>query len=503
MSSVAATIDNALDPEPWPKLIAFDDDTDLPKLDAKLLPTWLGDYAHALSSSVETPPELAIGLTLAVASTCTARRLIVECKPGYREPTNLWIVVALEPGNRKSSIEGKAKAPLVDWEICQAERLAPEIADAISRRKSMEARVKSLRTAAAKPSTKPADAEKYRKELSELQADLPKVPSEPRLWTSDATPERIGTLLAENGECLSMLSSEGGIFDLLGGRYSGGVPNLDLVLKAHAGDSDRVDRLSRGSVQLTYPRITMGLSPQPDVLCSLANQPGFVGRGLLARFLWLQPTSPLGFRTNDTPPLCQTAATQYSAGIAAMLNWPEPSPGECHVLKLDDNAFDEWGEFQSHIETMMRPDAPLEDHKGWAGKAPGAALRIAAVFHGVEHAHGAPWQHPINQKTMQNALDLLAPIIKHSTAVLGSMNLDNQQDRASRVLEWLLRKKPHGCTIRDIHGGLKSRLKTSNEVRAALEVLEDRGYVRVIEPSLRGVGRPPSPAVVVRPGLAK
>ena len=71
---------------------------------------------------------------------------------------------------------------------------------------------------------------------------MPVIPHLPQLWTSDVTPERLGTILADNDERMAWLSSEGGIFEMLGGRYSKGIPNLDLVLKAHIGDSERVDR---------------------------------------------------------------------------------------------------------------------------------------------------------------------------------------------------------------------------------------------------------------------
>lgn len=44
-------------------------------------------------------------------------------------------------------------------------------------------------------------------------------------------------LLHEHGDRLAILSPEGGIFDLIAGRYSStGAPNLDHFLKGHAGD---------------------------------------------------------------------------------------------------------------------------------------------------------------------------------------------------------------------------------------------------------------------------
>jgi len=110
-------------------------------------------------------------------------------------------------------------------------------------------------------------------------------------------------MLSKHNACLAWLSSEGGLFDTLAGRYSKGVPNLDLFLKAHAGESDRVDRLSRESVSIQCARLTIGLSPQPDVLSGLVDQPGFMGRGLFARFLYLLPASNVGYRTLIREPI--------------------------------------------------------------------------------------------------------------------------------------------------------------------------------------------------------
>ena len=165
------------------------------------------------------------------------------------------------------------------------------------------------------------------REAAELEAELPEIPIRPQIWTSDATPERLGSLLAEHGECMAWLSSEGGVFDLLQGRYSGGIPNLDLVLKAHSGDAERVDRGSRPPVFLRSPRLSIGLSPQPDVLRGLATKPGFRGRGLLGRFLYLLPPSPLGYRPLASNPVPDGIGKAYDSGIRAMLDW-EPTTNE-------------------------------------------------------------------------------------------------------------------------------------------------------------------------------
>ena len=300
-------------PEDWPELVPLNT-PNLPRLDLAHLPGWAGDYASAIAADTETPPELAAGMVLVTCATAAARRLRVMVKPGYCEPCNLWVVVALPPGNRKSAVQCAATAPLLAWERDQAAIMVPEIKRLTSERKTLEARAKEQRSKAAKEQDN-AKAEERAREAAEIEAELPEIPMQAQIWTSDATPERLGALLAEQGECMAWLSSEGGVFDLLQGRYSNGILNLDLVLKAHSGDAERVDRGSRPPVFLNSPRLSIGLSPQPDVLRGLAAKPGFRGRGLLGRFLYLLPLSPLGYRTLESHPVPEGVREVYAAGL--------------------------------------------------------------------------------------------------------------------------------------------------------------------------------------------
>ena len=293
--------------------------SNLLRLDVSHLPSWAGDYARALSVATETPVELACAMVLVTCATAAARRLRVLVKPGYCEPCNLWIVAALPSGTRKSAIQSSATEPLVAWEADQGASMELEIKRVTSRCKTMEARIKEMRNKAAREKDT-NKATELAQEAADLEAELPGIPVAPRLWTSDATPERLGSLLAEHGECMGWLSSEGGIFELLQGRYSNGIPNLDLVLKAHSADPERIDRRSRPPVFLRKPRLTIGLSPQPDVLRGLAAKPGFRGRGLLGRFLYLLPPSPLGHRSLKSAPVSERVNEAYAAGIRAMLD---------------------------------------------------------------------------------------------------------------------------------------------------------------------------------------
>jgi hypothetical protein len=492
-------------PEDWPELVPLDA-PNLPRLDLAHLPSWAGDYARSIAVDTETPPELAAGMILVACATAAARRLRVMVKPGYFEPCNLWAVVALPPGNRKSAVQSAATAPLVAWERDQATIMEPEIKRIISKRKTMEARAKEKRSKAAKEKDN-GKAEELAREAADIEAELADIPMQPQIWTSDATPERLGALLAEHGECMAWLSSEGGVFDLLQGRYSNGILNLDLVLKAHSGDAERVDRGSRPPVFLKSPRLSIGLSPQPDVLRGLASKPGFRGRGLLGRFLYLLPPSPLGYRSLQSNPVPEGVRNTYAAGLRSMLDW-EPITDEHgderpHLLRLSNEAFAEWHAFAQAIEVQMQPGRELEHFTDWAGKAPGAAARLAGVLHGIKHAHGIPWEADITAETMTSALEIMAVITRHSLAALDMMGADRTIAAARLVWDWIERSRLDRFTVREAFNALRGTFPRVAMLRDALEALEERGYVEVIGPPQDGPGRPPSPIVRVRPEIAR
>jgi len=502
----AKLLDGASTPvEQWPALIPLDA-PNLPQLDLDHLPSWAGDFAKALSNATETPPELAAGMVLVSCATAAARRLRVMVAPDYFEPTNLWVVAALPPGNRKRSVQSASTAPLIAWERDQATQLETEIQRVTSEYKTQEARAKSKRAQAAKEKDD-NKSKAMAQEAAELEAKLPEIPVTPQIWTSDATPERLGSLLSEQNECMAWLSSEGGVFDLLSGRYSNNIPNLDLVLKAHSGDSERVDRGSRPPVFLFSPRLSVGLSPQPDVLRGLASKPGFRGRGLLGRFLYLLPPSPLGYRKLISKPIPEGIADHYAAGIRAMLDWQpavDEQGNECpHLLKLSESAYAEWHAFAQTIEVQMRPGNDLEQITDWAAKAPGAAARLAGVLHGIKHAHGNPWEATITTETMNSALELMAVITHHSHAAMEMMGADPTIAAARQVWSWIERGQHTRFTVRDAFNALRGSFNRVSHLREALEVLEERGYVVVDEPPREGPGRPPSPTVRVRPELVE
>src|SRR5688572_1427149 len=108
-------------------------------------------------------------------------------------------------------------------------------------------------------------------EASELAETLAgqTTPSYPEILADDITPEQLVHSMRAQGERLAIVSAEGGVFDIIAGRYSGNVPNLDVYLKGYSGEALKVGRRSSDRVIMRRPALTMALAVQPEVLQGL------------------------------------------------------------------------------------------------------------------------------------------------------------------------------------------------------------------------------------------
>lgn len=479
------------DPVPveWLKTTVITTDWQAPiSLQSATLPPWPDDvfpdpiqaFVSGLAVSTETPLELSALMVLAALSAATQGKYRVRVKPDYFEPVNVWTCAGLPPGSRKTAVQGAATAPLSTWEKVQRDIAEPAIKRAQSNHATQTERIGQLRKLAGK--AKGAEFDSLKKDIAQLEADLPEIPTTPQAWAQDVTPENLGTIMADNNERMAILSDESGIFDILAGRYSGGIPNLDLFLQGHAGSPVRVNRGSRPPVFMQNPALTFGLSPQPDVLRGLTEKPSFRGRGLLGRFLYALPASNLGYRTLDARPLLPDTRTRYEGILTAMLNQESasdetgnPSP---HVLKVSSDALQAWQTFAHKVEAGMREGGTFSHATDWAGKFPGAVARIAALLHIARHALIRPWEHEISLADMAAALRMADALSAHALAVFDLMGADPALDGARVVLRWIEREGKPEFTFRDCHYAHKTRFKRAAELEPIIDVLIERHYIR-------------------------
>jgi Protein of unknown function (DUF3987) len=477
------------------------------------LPAWMADMVRDLSVATQT--NMAIGGTVALGALAAAVGgcAVVRARPDWTEPLNIFVAPAAEPGIRKSAVFRAIFSPLEAAETNLIKKTEPARWEARVQLEVAEAAAEKMKKAAAVA----AGREHEHSALSEAHtayahAQSIKVPPEPRLLADDATPEAITSLLAEHGGRIAVVSAEGGLLDTLaGGRYSK-QPNIDPLLKGHAGDRIRVDRKGRSSELVEHPALTLCLTLQPYMLQKMSAVGEFVGRGLLARFLFVVPPDNLGYRDDDPPALPERVAVTYAAKMQALAetchDWEQP-----RTLILSPEAACLHRQAVRELEPRLRRSGDLFSLRDWAAKRMGAITRLVGLLHLAAHGAERAPELPISAQTMAAALELGDFFTEHAKVAFASMGRDELLAAAQDVLKlvrarWESAKdeeKPAVWSVQKLHQelphGAGSKFTKAEHVVQALGVLEDHGYaVRLPDPERKPGrrGRPPSPRYLFR-----
>jgi len=458
-----------------------------------LLPDPLMSFAHAVSASTETPLEIATNDILAVLGTSAQRKFEIELKSDYREPLCYWGMGVQPPASRKTRVKAHTMKPLIEYEREGISAMRDQIRTAESERATQKKIIEAERGKVVKI-TDFLERKSLVKRIAEAESALTDVPTYPRLWTDDVTPEKLAMLMAENHERLGIFSAEGGLFGILAGRYSNGAPNLNIFLKSHAGDPERVDRGSRDTVFLNNPALSMGLTVQPEVLRGLTQKREFRGFGLLARFAYALPKNTLGHRTMSAPTVSEELIMRYGARIKAILAipWKEDSvTGDNipRVLKLSEDAWSLWLRFWHEIEHKLTDGGELSHIQDWGGKLPGLVARVAGLIHVARHGDGSPEDHPVSDLDMDLAIEWGTAVKSHTLAAFDYMGADQALEDARTILKWIGRIKKTEFTFRECHHGNQRKFPRAEAVEPAIRVLEERHFIRE-RPHGKRSGRP-------------
>ncbi|APU20145.1 YfjI family protein [Actinoalloteichus sp. GBA129-24] len=480
----------------WEEPIALDTVRGLPVFPVTALPSWVADFVAAVAVETQTPPDLGGCVALACLSTAAGGRAEVVARGSWREPVNIFTLVALPPGARKSAVFRALTSPLRTAQTLLIERSRVAIAEAVTARSVAVREAEALARSASSddPETVARAAE------ATASADAIRVPVEPRLIAGDITPEVASTVLADQGGRLAVLSAEGQIIANLAGRYSG-KPNFELFLQGHAGDSLEIDRRDRKEF-VDKPALTLGLAVQPAVIRDLAAISGADDKGLTARILYSLPADNVGFRQVRPPVAPPETAQAYQSVLCRLVfdlaAWDEPA-----LLQLSPEADEFLAELETTTETALAPDGAWRGMRGWASKYVGAVLRIAGLLHLADHAahdDTDAWRVPISLDTLTSAACLGEYYAAHAKGAFDLMGADTDLEAARTLLDWITRTRPASFTKRQAHIANRGTFPRAADLDAPLALLEEYGHLhQASAPATPGRGRPPSPTYWTHP----
>lgn len=482
--------------EDWPEPIPFNSYDTLPDFPIGALPDWGQQIVKTVSEVNQVDTGLTATIFLSVLSACLGKKIEIDLI-SHREPVNIYTAEILPVGERKSKTLNVMTEPLYQYQAQKQQEMAEIIGQALNSHRIREAKLAKLQKQAAYANNL-IEAKKIESEAAELVKEITENPVSfpPVLIVDDITQEKTAILMAENGERLSILSTEGGIFGILAGRYNDKGINIDLFLKSHSGDPYSCYRVGRDAQTMQNPCLTICLTIQPDVIREVGNNNHFRGRGLLARFLYTHCKTQAGQRQRQVKAIPESLLNEYQRQIHSLLNIPSTT----NILKLSSEGQAIWDSFYNDVESEMRTGGSLEYLKDWGSKLPGAVARIAGLLHLAEYGTEAVNKN-ISVNIVSGSCTIGGYFKEHASAVFGLMEADSRLETAKKILDYIKRHKPASFKGRDVLR--HTNLKTSDDVLEGLKILCERGFIKEDTLVYSGQGRPEAKGYKINPKVVE
>lgn len=483
----------------WEKPIPFDE-FNLPEFPIDTLPPLMREYVLGVAETTQTPVDMPATSALAIAAMCMQGKYRIQGKQDWIEPVNLYALNIAEPSERKSAVNAHMTKPVNQFEAQYNKVHAAELETNHMRKRVLERRQKSIEDQVSKGKADESELVKIATEVANFREIFPM-----QSYVDDITPEKLVSVMADRNGVAAVISAEGGIFDqLAGGMYSKSV-NIDVLLKGHAGDTIRVDRIGRNSESIEKPALTMLLSVQPNILAGMMQNSIFRGRGLTARFLYCFPTSHVGGRKYRSQPIPSDVMRGYETLINNLLDEDcNPTFETPEIITLSPDADILLEEFANEIEPKLKGE--FADIADWAGKLVGAVLRISAILWRTSNLRCESFladepDTEVDADIVSNAIALGRYYIEHARAAYSLMGADPVIKQCKYVLNAIKDTGLLEASRRDIMRLCRS-FRNADELQPVLDRLTEYGYIAPKQDaSPKGKGRPVSQIYLVNPSI--
>lgn len=473
----------------WPEPIPLGETRGRPDFPLGALPAWIGEFAADVARDIQVSADLPAQLGLIALATAAAKKAKIQIQGTWVEHLNLYVAIALPPSAGKSPAFRAMLKPLQDLEREMRALVEDDIVAAEARRDALVKRRKNM-----------VDQQRSI-DVAEIDAELRAnpVPVRPQLTVDDATPEALVSILGQQGGRVALLSPEGDVFGMMGGRYSE-KSNLTPYLKAWGGEDIKVDRIGRSQVDVVEAVLSIGLTVQPIVLEALADVE-MRGKGLAARFMYSVPVDLVGRRDMRQAASGNAALrARYEAQITDLAKRlaTYQAPG---TLTLAPDALAAFFDFRQSLEDERGESGDLRSMAEWTGKLETSVARVAGLLHVAEHgATGV-----VELATMQRAIAIGDYWLAHARIVHDLWGRDPELEKARVLLRWMATEGLSEFSVRDAHHARKKHFARVDDLVAPLDILTERGWIKPLFDGALSVGRRgmPSPRYAVFPRCAR
>jgi hypothetical protein len=484
----------------------------VPRLEDRLIPAPLRAWVVDIGERGAFPLEFAATAAIVALSGLIGRRIALKPKRAdeWLVVPNLWGAVVGPPGIQKTPPVEEALRPLLRLASDSWRSQLEATASFEKGRMVIEARQEAARLALRKAARqgKPDD------ELARLAADAqfnvdPLSAPTKRYLVHDVTVEKLGELLAENTNGLTLFRDE-----LIGFLRSmdrqGHESDRGFYLEAWNGsNSYAYDRIGRGTIMIPNSCLAIFGTIQPGPLARYlrASASGEEADGFMPRFQVLVYPDPVPeFSNVDRKPDAQARSLAYA--VFQAIDQVNPVARGCSVdlergipfLRFDPVAQDFFDEWRIKLEMRLRSGQESSLMAYHLAKYRSLMPSLALIFHLID-SHSQSVLEPVTLRAARDAAAWCELLEAHARRIYQSA-MDGDLDAAVHLGERIKGRLSNPFNARDVARKGWSGLTTAEEVRLAAGILQDRGWIKAVEvPTDRVKGGRPTELFWIHPTL--
>ncbi len=462
----------------------------LPDFPLDCLPDELRKFAEQVSVCKQAPVD-AVGVSLlSMISLAEGGRFKVDpgVKAVYQKGINLYTMTVMESGTGKSEIMNVLKKPVEDFQRDYNKKYKEQIEMDANWQNVLRDRVEKIKKQCVNGKAEYSD-------LQKVQAEFAAFKPMKRLQciTDNVTSEALENLLAENGGVMSVVSTEGGVIDIMAGRYSkDGTLNIDVYLHGYSNESLDKGRMKL-HIHLDNLYLTVIFSIQSTVLSSFMRR-DFIEKGMTARFLYAIPKD-FGKRllrdSKDIEPLCQA---NYENKIRDIMAIPR-NEGELYELRFSEAATELLVVYNDDgIQERIGEDLACIPKA--SKRVIGQTIRLAGILHLMEHGSGAVEKREISAETVKKAIRLTDYFLEHTKAAHKTVEDSEEVQNLKYVWEKCRALKKPVVPHDVLRESCRGRLRTNEEQRPYIGGLIEKGYLRELPADKKEKGKDGRPRAV-------
>jgi hypothetical protein len=443
--------------------------------------TALGGSAAALAGKMQQiiqAPDGLIGQVLLCAMNLAAHGHGNLRFDGMLTPASLFLITVGVSGERKSSCEAVAMAPIRQVESELLATYYPALREYQLVKLVLDQEIDSI---------KKDKKLHWRERLQKIQAlgELFK-PRAPYFEVSDPTLEGLHKQLVEEHPAAALINDDAG--QVLAGHSMAADQRMKtLPAWTKLWDRGNFDRMRAGSPSGKYfhRRFALHLMLQPLVAQNILGDPLAQKQGFLARCLLAFPESTIGLRAYKNEDLLASAEYQaYAQDLDSLLRTPLDinTAGEIQFRELafSPEAARHWIAFHDDVERQLGTRGAYAAIQAFGARAAENLKRLALTFSLAEQVDAAEVKLEHLERGMACMRYYLGETLR--TQQLAQEDLPLAQAR--ELLDWLVNNGQAGSTVKVKviqQNGPTGFRANADELRRVLRTLCDHGYAHELD----------------------